>query len=267
MGTSLKIVSVNGVVIANSDIAREMQNQEGGSPAESWQGATRALVVRELLVQRARELDLDPEPSNTDGVRETEEEALIRALLEREVRTPTADDASCRHYYQANLRRFRGADLFEPLHILFKADRADKAAYAVAEQRAEAVLTEVKAAPDRFEAIAVAVSDCPSARDGGRLGQVARGQTTPEFEAALLKLQPGQIATNLVRTRYGVHVLRLDRKVDGTVLLFEQVRDRIAAYLEENAARRAAAQYVAVLAGRARISGCDIDGAATPLVQ
>jgi len=267
MGSARRVVSVNGVVIANGDIAREVQNQEGGSPAESWQAATRALVVRELLRQRAGEMNLTAEPKEIDGVRETEEEALIRGLLDREVRIPEADEATCRHYYESNLARFRGADLFEPQHILFKASQADKAAYALAEQRAEAVLTEVKAAPDRFDAIATALSDCPSASDGGRLGQVARGQTTPEFEAALLKLQPGQIAPDIVRTRYGVHVLRLDRRVDGALLSFAQVHDRIAAYLEENAARRAAAQYVAVLAGRARVCGCDIGGAATPLVQ
>jgi peptidyl-prolyl cis-trans isomerase C len=70
-----------------------------------------------------------------------------------------------------------------------------------------------------------------------------------------------------VRTRYGVHVVRLDRKVAGAVLPFEQVRERIASYLEANASRRAAAQYVALLAGQARISGFNIAGASSPLVQ
>ncbi|MDR3522618.1 MAG: peptidylprolyl isomerase [Acetobacteraceae bacterium] len=266
--TSLpKPVSVNGVVIANADIAREVQNHNQPSPAAAWEAATRALVVRELLAQRARDLDLVAMPHTTDGVRETEEEALIRVLLKTEIHTPRADEASCRRYYTANQSRFRSPDLFEPLHILFKAAQSDEAAYAQALTRAETVLADIQAAPDRFESHARALSDCPSAQDGGRLGQVERGETTPEFEAALLTLQPSELCPLPVRTRYGVHILRLDRKVEGTVLPFDRVRSRIGQYLEDNAARRAAAQYVALLAGQAQIDGCAIAGAASPLMR
>ncbi len=262
-----RIVAVNDVVIANADIAREVQNHGGASPVAAWEAATRALVVRELLSQRAQALGLVPEPRSKDGLRETDEEALIRMLLEAEVRTPSAGEAECRRYYQANLARFRSPDLYEPLHILFKASRDDEAAYAQALAQAETVLAEVLAHPGRFEGLAKALSACPSAGEGGRLGQVARGETTPEFEAALLPLAAGQTCPEVVRTRYGVHVLRLDRKVEGAVLPFTQVRDRIATYLEASASRRAAAQYLAVLAGQARVSGCDIPGATSPLVQ
>ena len=262
-----KIVAVNDVLIASADIAREVQNHEGTSPVLAWEAATRALVVRALLSQRARALGLVAVPRSENGLRETEEEALIRMLLEAEVKTPSAEEADCRRYYQSNLARFRSPDLYEPLHILFKAAQEDKGAYAQAVTQAEIVLAEVLAAPERFESIAKALSACPSSSDGGRLGQVARGDTTPEFEAALQTLEAGDICPKIVCTGYGVHVLRLDRKIDGAVLPFEQVRGRIASYLEASSSRRAAAQYVALLAGQARISGCDIAGATSPLVQ
>ena len=261
------IVAVNDAIIASADIAREVQNHEGGSPVTAWEAATRALVVRELLSQRARALELVPEPRSENGLRETDEEALIRMLLEAEVRTPTAEEADCRRYYTANLARFRSPDLYEPLHILFKASQDDAAAYALAVQRAEAVLADIKAAPANFENLARTLSDCPSAAEGGRLGQVAEGDTTPEFHNGLHSLEAGKVCPDVVRTRYGVHVVRLDRKVGGAVLPFEQVRDRIASYLEASSSRRAAAQYVALLAGQARISGFDIAGASSPLVQ
>ena len=260
-------VTVNGAVIAGADIAREVQNHHGASPREAWQEATRALVIRELLAQRARTLGLIAEPRLEDGLRETEEEALIRMLLEREINTPTADAATCHRYYQANLHRFRSPDLFEPMHILFKAAQDDELAYAQAVERAQSVLAELAIRPERFEDLAHAVSDCPSSVDGGRRGQVARGDTTPEFEAAMLSLEPGQLCEHPVRTRYGLHVLRLERKCSGQVLPFEQVRDRIAAYLEESSWHRAAAQYVSLLVGQAAISGVDMQGATTPLVQ
>jgi peptidyl-prolyl cis-trans isomerase C len=262
-----RIVAVNEAVIASADIAREVQNHEGISPVVAGEAATRALVVRELLSQRAAALGLVAEPRSENGLRETDEEALIRMLLEAEVKTPSADEADCRRYYQSNLARFRSPDLYEPLHILFKAAREDEVAYAQAVVQAEIVLAEVKLAPERFEDIAKALSACPSASDGGRLGQVAPGDTTPEFEAALRSLEAGQICPEVVRTGYGVHVVRLDRTVAGSVLPFDQVRERIAEYLEASSSRRAAAQYVALLAGQAVISGFDIAGATSPLVQ
>ena len=102
---------------------------------------------------------------------------------------------------------------------------------------------------------------------GGRLGQIVPGETTPEFEAALIALRPGEICAEPVRTRYGVHVLRLDQRVEGRQLPFEQARARIATYLEERSWRRAVAQYITLLAGQARIEGFDLPGASTPLVQ
>ncbi len=260
-------VAVNGAVIAHAQIAQEVQNHAGASPKEAWKAATRALVVRELLLQRAQATGIQADPRSVDGLRETDDEARIRALLEAEVVTPKADDAACHRYYHSNLARFRSPDLFEPLHILFQAPRDDDAAYQRAVAQAEAVLAELKQHPDRFETLARSLSDCPSAGEGGRLGQITIGETTPEFEVALRALQPGQLCPQPVHTRYGVHVLRLDRKVEGQVLPFAQVRDRIAAYLEENAWRRAVAQYVSLLAGQARIEGFDMPSAASPLVQ
>lgn len=260
-------VAVNGTVIANADIAREVQNHAEATPRQAWQEATRALVVRELLLQRARLLDLVAAPRSEDGLREPEEEALIRALLEAEVQTPSAGEAECRRYYNANPEKFRSPELFEPQHILFRAPREDAAAYATALQRAEAALAEIQRAPESFATLARAVSDCPSASDGGRLGQVARGDTTPEFESALLSLQPGQICRIPVKTRYGVHVLRLERKVEGKLLPFEMIHGRIVAYLEAAVWRRAVAQYVSLLAGQAEIAGFNMAGAASPLVQ
>lgn len=260
-------VAVNDTVITNADIAREVQNHTCATPQEAWHEATRALVIRQLLLQRARALGLVAMPRSENGLRETEEEALIRTLLAAEVRTPTASDAECRRYYQANPGKFRSPELFQPQHILFKAPRDDTSAFTLALHRATQVLAAVQATPEQFSSLAATFSECPSAGEGGRLGQITRGDTTPEFEAALLSLAPGQIYAEPVQTRYGVHVLRLERKVESGPLPFELVRDRIAAYLEESAWRRAVSQYMSLLAGQASISGFSLPGAASPLVQ
>ena len=150
-------------------------------------------------------------------------------------------------YHDRHPDRFRGSDPFEPAHILFKALRDDVVAYAKAVAQAEAVLAQLKERPDSFDSLGRSLSDRPSATEGGRLGQVVRGDTTPEFETFLVAMQPGQICPTPVRTRYGVHVLRLDRKIEGEALPFVAVQERIAAYLEERTWRRAVAQYIALL--------------------
>jgi hypothetical protein len=100
-------VRVNGVAIARDAISREAQLHPARTPLEAWQQAARALAVRELLLQEARRLQIAAEPLAEDGRRETDDEAAIRALVEREVRTPQADTAACRRYYEQNRSRFR----------------------------------------------------------------------------------------------------------------------------------------------------------------
>lgn len=62
-------------------------------------------------------------------------------------------------------------------------------------------------------------------------------------------------------TRYGLHIVRLDDKIDGAELPFELVAARIADYLRENVTRTAAAQYIARLVSSARITGIALEGA------
>lgn len=255
-------VSVNGVAIARDEIQREMQHHPASKPIAAWQQAARALVVKELLLQRAKHLGLTPEPiSDEAGRRETDDEALMRAVVDHEVRVPEPDDATCRRYYQQNLGRFRSPDIYEASHILFAALPQDKEGYAQARADAAAVLATLQENPNSFSTLARAYSRCPSAEQGGNLGQITRGQTTPEFERALLELDPGALCAEPIATRYGFHIVRLDRKHGGCTLPYEAVADRIADYLKESVRRRADAQYVARLVSAARIEGIELTDA------
>ncbi len=256
------VVSVNGVVVPRAAIAREAQNFPAPKPLIAWQTAARALVLRELMLQEARRLALSPEPArDAEGRRETDEEALIRALAQREIAVPDADEETCRRYYERNRRRFRSADLFEASHILFAAAAKDRSAFSRAERDCAAVLAELKQHPERFAELARAHSACPSGAQGGNLGQITASQTTPEFESALRALEPGALSERPVATRYGLHIIRLERRIEGRVLPFELVRERIAAYLTERARRTATAQYLARLVSRATITGITLAGA------
>jgi peptidyl-prolyl cis-trans isomerase C len=258
-------VIVNGVTLGEADIALEMQYHPAPSLEEARRAAAEALVVREVLLQEAERLGLAVPAGPAGG--ESAEEVRIRLLLEREVRVPEPDAEACRTYYESNRERFRSPDLYEVSHILLAAPPDDPEARDRAGAAAEALLAELREAPGRFAALARAHSACPSRETGGSLGQVSRGQTVPELEAYLARAEEGVIAPDPVETRYGYHVVYLHRRVPGEALPFEVVVDRIADYLRESVTRRAIAQYVRLLLGRAQIQGIDLGVADSPLMQ
>jgi peptidyl-prolyl cis-trans isomerase C len=257
-----KTISVNGVVIPRAAIAQETQHHPASKPLDAMKAATTALAVRELLLQEARRLAIPADPaSDGEGRRETEEEALVRGLVEREVRTPDADEAACRRFFEQNRRRFRTPDLYEARHILLPANQADGA------ELAQAILARLAQEPGAFAALALAHSACPSGKTAGNLGQIGPGQTVPEFEEALAGMTVGTIHAEPVPTRFGLHIVALDRRIEGRDLSFDLVRGRIAAWMGEKVRRVAIQQYVSILAARADIQGIDLAAATSPLVQ
>jgi len=184
---------------------------------------------------------------------------MIRTLIDDWVVAPEPDDETCRRYYDRNRDKFRSPAIYEAAHILLSASRNDKASFEAKRRDAEAVVAALIREPRRFAELAQTHSACPSGAQGGNLGQIVRGQTTPEFEKALMSLDPGAMTEEPVETRYGFHIIRLDRRIDGEDVPFELVKDSIAEYLRAAATNQARALYVQMLAGRAKIEGIQLD--------
>jgi peptidyl-prolyl cis-trans isomerase C len=214
------------------------------------------LVVRELLAQEAARLGLA-----------AGDEGQLDRLLENQIALPDADEPTCRRYFDANRKRFRSAELHEACHILVAADPANIGALAEARDIAAELIVMLQRQPERFAELAQAYSACPSKEAGGNLGQVTRADIAPELVTFLAALDEGQLCPVPVRTRHGYHVVRLDRRAPPAELPFEAVRDRVGTYLTEAAWRNAVRQYIGLLAGRAEITGIDVEGWETPLVQ
>ena len=252
-------VTVNGVPIAAIDIALEMQNHPADVSHEAWNEAACALVVREVLLQEARRRHLTAS-AGTDarGRVETADEALIGVLLEQAIQPVEPDEAACRRYFDEHRRQFRSPDLVEASHILYPAAPDDADTVAAATSLAEASIAAITERPDLFDAIARSDSACPSAANGGRLGQLSRGQMVPEFETFLFALEEGQLCPVPVKTRYGAHVLLVSHRIEGQALPFNAVRDIIAAYLTEVDWRRQVARFIEVLTNDADIIGVEL---------
>lgn len=254
------VISVGGVEIPRDEIAREAQNHTGASPFECWRAAARALVIRQLLLQEAARQGLSPEPMrDAQGRVESDEEALIRQLIDAAVEVQVPDEDACQRYYAQNQRRFRTPVLYEAAHILCAAAAGTPDERAAARAKSQALITKLNAAPQLFAELASAHSACSSAQQGGNLGQIGPGQTVPAFEKALAGMEEGEISAAPVETRYGCHVIRLDRRIAGRELPFEMVKGRIHAYLAARAHHDALYSYVRWLAVHARITGIEIE--------
>lgn len=245
---------VGGVAISEADIAREMQFHRAMTPERSRADAARALVVRELLRQETARLGLQDavQPSGGEAV----EEACIRVLLEQEIenRVPTEDD--CRRYYAQNPERFRAPDRIRVRHILLGAAADDVSGRFAAREQAEKLIAELKTQPHLFADFAMRHSDCPSKDEGGELGWLERGQTTPEFDRQVFRLRAG-LAAFPVESRWGYHVVSVDAIESGEELAFDQVHQRISDYLELQVRQRELQQYLQGLQERYEVRGLD----------
>lgn len=239
-------LSVNGIVIDARRVADEIdQHRDAADPQAA---AQRALVSRELLRQRAHDLRLLDDDDASD-------DAIVDALFTRDVQVRRPTEAECRTYFHDHAGQFRVGDKVQASHILFALSAGVPLSSTL--ERAQAALDAVLAEPSSFEQVAQRMSDCPSARDGGSLGLLARGSGAPEFELVLFCGDRLGVLPRLVNTRYGFHVVRIERRLKGRMPPFERVAERIAAQLYEQARTRALRHYVALLADAAEISGAN----------
>lgn len=253
-------ITINDVTISDAAIAREARfHQEAASPDEA---ARCALAIRELLLQRACAVGLAEASERFDDARGEE---IIERLLEREVPVPEPSEDECRRFYDAHRARFRSGDIAEAAHILFAV--TPNAPLEAIRTQAEALLRQLGTSPGRFEEFAKRFSNCPSGAQGGNLGQLQRGGSVPEFDAALFGSAAIGVLPQLVRTRYGFHIVNVARRVSGRELEFEIARPRVAEELRARTQAKALEQYVRVLAAGAQIEGVDLGAASSPLLQ
>jgi hypothetical protein len=76
-----------------------------------------------------------------------------------------------------------------------------------------------------------------------------------------------QVLREVIKTRYGFHLVAVDQRIPGETLPFEAAREQIAELLKASVEERALRQYVSILAGQAELTGIDLQIADSPLVQ
>ncbi len=254
-------ISVNDWLISQEDISNEMQYHQAETPEAARYAAAESLVIRELLKQRAGEAEISIQ---TEG--KYDEEATFSALIEAEVQVPESSDEECKRYFDNNPQRFCSAAIIEARHILLAAPAHDIDARVIAKKTALALIRKLAVSTDSFADLAEEHSACPSKKTGGSLGQLSKGSTVEEFERQVFALQPGLCHTP-IETRYGFHIVIVDRNAAGQPLPFELVKDEISSYLQHQVKQRALRNYLQRLMAEASISGIDLDQAKSAHIQ
>jgi peptidyl-prolyl cis-trans isomerase D len=143
-------------------------------------------------------------------------------------------------------------------HILVAVpENAEPAAVETARAKAQAALDRLKKGED-FSKVALEVSDDrASLRDpkrAGDLGFFTRGKMVKPFDDAAFALKPGQLS-DLVRSPFGFHVIRVNQVREGKTVTLADVRDRLLANLKTEKGLRRAGEIADNLAEAAAKSG------------
>jgi len=163
-------------------------------------------------------------------------------------RSEAVTDADVRAAYDRDLKtRFTTTEQRRASHILFKiAAGAPTAEVTKVEAKAREVLKKARAGGD-FAALARTYSEDGSAKNGGDLSYFGRGQMVKEFEDAAFSLPVGGIS-DLVRTPYGLHIIKVTDTRAARTIPFEEARDSLREKMKLDSARAEAAKRATDLA-------------------
>jgi peptidyl-prolyl cis-trans isomerase D len=182
---------------------------------------------------------------------------LDREQAEKRVVVPVTE---LQRNYNNNINLYQTPEQIRASHILFNVAGKDEAAVRA---QADTVLQQAKAGGD-FAELAKKFSEDPGSRDkGGDLDYFGRGRMVPEFEAAAFALEPGQVS-DLVRSQFGFHIIKLADKRPGVTRTFDEVRPQIEEQLRAQRAGDQLATRAAELAPRLE-NPADLDTVAREL--
>ncbi len=251
----LPSVTVNGVMIDRTNIAQELQYHPAENKEDAVFLATQALVVRELL--RLAVLD---EPKLGEAAWENDEEQAISSLIDKNVQATMPDMATCERYYKQNITDYMTDPIMTVRHILLACLPEDGDERLKLKKTAYEFIEQIKNDTNpnaEFIQIARQHSACPSKEQDGELGVINKGQTVPEFESVLFKLDAG-LAPSPIESRYGFHVVDVLNKEPGIQMTYDQVVPAIHNKLSQQAFHQSLCDYLFTLANEADIEGIEM---------
>ena len=251
---AIAAIKVNGEIISEQAIAKEVEYHPSDSVAQAIQSASKALVIRELLLQKAKSTGI----SDLESEDEKAEEEAINRLLDQQIKPPQISEKQCKEYFYANRDKFCSPVLLEARHILLLAAPDDEQERAEMKSLAQVLIAILKKSTEQFPDLARQYSACPSKDVGGSLGQLTKGSTVAELEEVMFSAASG-LYEKPISSRFGFHVLCIEHRVEAEPLPFDQVKESIVHYLEQQIYRKSISQFISALVEQADIHGIEME--------
>jgi len=152
--------------------------------------------------------------------------------------SPVTEDELKKAYAAAG-SKYRVGEQRRASHILIQIPPdANAAARAEARKKAEVILAEVKASPERFAELAKKYSqDTGSAAKGGELGLFGRGMMVKPFEDAAFALKAGE-TSGIVESEFGLHIIRVTEIQPERARPLDEVRKELSETLQRDKGKR-----------------------------
>ncbi len=162
-------------------------------------------------------------------------ELTVEAVLERVAsRSAKVSDTDIEIFYLTNSERFRRPETRRLSQILVTVnEQLAGSERPAALAKIESIRARLLKSPERFAEQAVKHSECPTAMNGGSLGEVPRGKLYAELEPVAFALDANQIST-VAESPLGFHLLRCDAISLEQILPLGEVRERIRTHLDES---------------------------------
>jgi peptidyl-prolyl cis-trans isomerase C len=167
-----------------------------------------------------------------------ERELRVEAILEKVgTRAAQVSDIDVEVYYHYHPDQFRKPETRRVRHILITLnDDLPDNTRSAAQSRIDAIAARLARDPKRFEEQAMKHSECPTALQGGLLGEVPRNQLYPELDTALFLMSEGEIS-GILESPMGLHLLRCDAIAPAAVLTLKEARGPIRTLLDQRRKR------------------------------
>lgn len=173
-------------------------------------------------------------------------------LKEKGILEPQISEERIREAYEHNPDSYYGEESIKVSHILIAVDGiAGAEENEQALQKAEKIHNEIVEGKD-FAEMATKNSDCNSASDGGSLRYIKRGYMPAEFDRVAFAMEKDAVS-EVVKTRFGYHIIKIFEKKPAGVTPYEEVREFIKRHLQQQESKRKLAAHIAELKEKAKI--------------
>jgi peptidyl-prolyl cis-trans isomerase D len=152
-------------------------------------------------------------------------------------------ESDVRRAYEDNIEQYSTPEQIRASHILLKTEGKDDA---TVKAKIEDILKQARAGADFGELAKKYSEDESNAKNGGDLDFFGHGKMVPEFDAVAFSMQPGQIS-DVVKTQFGYHIIKLTDKKPGTTRPFAELRQQLTDQLSYERAQARAAELSASL--------------------